>query len=177
MKHVLVALFALFLVACSTSGDYQQYLAAQQAATSAALAAHKPLVLIEAHEGQPITGLKRIEVNTPMEAPVVQQSRPNEWAAVADRAIGVLGTGLGLKLGGDAAIGLAREVGRASSTGYGFVQAPGAVTTTNTTIGANSGANSGNSGRLAGGDVTDSTHTPLIARPEVVVVPTQVVTP
>jgi hypothetical protein len=60
----------------------------------------------------------------------------------------------------------------------GKIQAPAAnvTTTTSTSIGANSGANSGNSGRLAGTSITDNTSTPtvvtqpapVIVRPEVV---------
>ncbi len=66
----------------------------------------------------------------------------------------------------------------------GKIQAPAANVTT--TIGANSGANSGNSGRLAGTSITDNTSTPtvvtqpapVIVRPEVVRTPeTAPVTP
>lgn len=58
----------------------------------------------------------------------------------------------------------------------GHIQAPAAnvttTTTTTDTVGDYSGSSSGNSGRIAGGDVIDSTHAPtVVIQPAPVVVP------
>lgn len=65
----------------------------------------------------------------------------------------------------------------------GKIQAPGAVTnttntsnvtrTTTTSVGDYSGTSSGNSGRIAGGSITDSTHAPTIVTQPAPVVVTQ----
>lgn len=163
MKTILVILTALVLAGCASSGgEYRDYLTASHKGHELALTQQKPLVRIEAMPGQSITGLKSVEVFTPVQAPVVQQARPSEWAGVLNNAVGVAGTVLGIHYAGRAAIGLADSVGSAANVGYAHVQAPGAVTTTSTSIGDNSGANSGNSGRIAGGDVIDSTHAPTV---------------
>lgn len=171
MKTILVILTALVLAGCASSGEYRDYLTASHKGHELALTQQKPLVRIEAMPGQSITGLKSVEVYTPVQAPAVQQARPSEWAGVLNNAVGVAGTVLGIHYAGRAAIGLADSVGASANAGYAHVQAPGAVTTTSTNIGDNSGANSGNSGRIAGGDVIDSTHTPtVVTQPAPVVV-------
>lgn len=102
----------MLLSACATTGDYQAYINAQ--ATAIAQHQPKPLLVLEAHDGQAITGLKRVEVNMPGSAPVIQQARENEWARVLDRALGVVGTIGGVYVGGKAAVGLAKAVGEAA---------------------------------------------------------------
>lgn len=126
MRTIVLGLCVALLSACSNSGDFRSYLEAQERLSTLAVQNRKPLVEITAHEGQAITGLQSLRVYAPdvASAPQVQQARPNEWASVADRALGVVGQGLGLKLGGAAAIGLAREVGRAANHGYGYVNPP-----------------------------------------------------
>lgn len=143
----IVALSAL--TGCASSSDYKQYLAAQSDAHRLAIETQKPLVRLTAHAGQQISGLASLEVYMPASAPVVQQARPNEWAAVIGQGLSIAGTVGGLYLGGRASADLARAVGASSTAGYQFVQAAAAsvTTTTNTntsTVGANSGANSGN---------------------------------
>ncbi|AUN95866.1 hypothetical protein [Pseudazoarcus pumilus] len=126
MKAIIVSLCAAMLAACSNSGDFRSYIEAQERLSTLAVQNRKPLVEITAHEGQAITGLQSLKVYAPdaASAPQVQQARPNEWASVADRALGVVGQGLGLKLGGAAAIGIAREVGKAANHGYDYVNPP-----------------------------------------------------
>lgn len=141
MKTILILLAALVVAGCATDKDYAAYLAAQSAENQRAMANQKPLVKITAQPGVPITGLESVEVYAPTSAPVVQQARANEWAGVAQTALGVVGTVAGIRAAGQAAVGLADSVGRAGTAGYDHVQATGAVT--NTTIGANSGAGSG----------------------------------
>ena len=165
MKYLLMML-ALVLAGCAST-EYRDYLTAAHEGHKLALQAQKPLVEIEAQEGQTITGLKAVRVYTPVAAPQVQQARPSEWAGVMNNALGVVGSLGGVYLGGKAAEGLANAVGGAATAGYQYIQAPGAVTN----IGDNSGANSGNSGRIAGGDVIDSTHAPtVVTQPDPVVV-------
>lgn len=130
------------LTGCAST-DYKQYLEAQAQAHKMSTEAQKPLVRLTAHEGQQISGLASLEVYMPAAAPVVQQARPNEWAAIIGQGLSIAGTVGGLYLGGRASADLARAVGASSTVGYQWVQAPAATVTT-TTIGANSGANSGN---------------------------------
>lgn len=176
MKTLLVMSSLLLFTGCATSCDYKQYVAAQQEANRLAADTQKPLVRLTAQPGQAITGLASLEVYTPASTPVIQQARPNEWAG----GLGILGTVASLKVSGDAASNLANSVGKWSTVGYSHIQAPASnvsnitTTTTNTdasnrfittdasnravsSIGDNSGSNSGNSGRIAGTTMSDST--------------------
>lgn len=171
MKNIIAALVALSLFGCASDKEYAAYLTAQSEANRQAAADQKPLVRITAQPGQAITGLQSLEVFTPTSAPIIQQARPSEWAGVAQTALGVTGTVLGIHAGGIAAGRIADSVGRAGATGYQYIQAPGATTTTTSTIGDNSGANSSNSGKIAGATLTDATSTPTVvnATPPVIV--------
>lgn len=133
MKMIAVIIVAIILAGCASDKEYQTYIAAQTEANRQAAADQKPLIRIEAQEGQTITGLKSVEVYTPTAAPVIQQARPSEWVGVMQTGIGVAGTVLGIRAAGHAAVGLADSVGRAGTTGYQYIQAPGATTTTTTT--------------------------------------------
>lgn len=182
MKYILLTLAIFTLAGCATDKDYSAYLAAQTAANTQAAHDQKPLVRIEAQEGQTITGLKSVEVYTPTATPVIQQAQPSQWAGVVNTGMGITGTVLGIRAAGTAAIGLADSVGRAGASGYQYIQAPGAVTTS--TYGANSGANSGNSGNLAGTGSTVTapiaTATPTVVNqpaPVVVLAPNPVIVP
>jgi hypothetical protein len=122
MKPIIAIPILVALAGCASSGDYQSYLAAQQQANAAYT--QKPILLMEGYDGQPITGLKRIEVNLPGQAPVIQQAKDNEWARVVSQGLGVFGTIGGIWAGGEAAKGLAGAVGSAANHGYEFVQSP-----------------------------------------------------
>ena len=185
---------ALLMLNGCASSDYGEYVKAQSDANRLAVESQKPMVRITAQPGQPITGLASLEVYAPTAAPVIQQSRPNEWAGVLGHGIGVAGSVLGIKYAGEAATSLADSVGRSSNAGYQYIQAPAAnvstvttttdssnravttdssnhAVTTSTTVGDNSGSNSGNSGRIAGADLSDSTSVPtVVTQPEPVVV-------
>lgn len=121
MKILFAIPAVLALTGCASSGEYRDYLTAQHAVNELSVKEQKPLVRIEAQPGQQITGLAKIEVYAPQAVATVQQSRPNEWAGVANTALGITGTALGIKLGGDAAIGLAGAVGKGANHGYQFV--------------------------------------------------------
>ena len=169
---MLMVMLAVGLMGCATDKDYTAYLAAQSAANDKAAADQKPLVRLVAQDGQAITGLHSLEVYTPTAAPVIQQARPNEWVGVAQTAVSIGGTVLGIKAAGAAAVGLANSVGNAGVAGYQYMQSPGAVTTTTSTVGANSGANSGNSGLIAGAGIDQNTAAPtVVLQPAPTVVP------
>ena len=199
MKTLIAVLMGISLTGCATE-DYGRYVAAQSDANRAAIDAQKPLIRITAQPGQAITGLASLEVYTPTAAPVIQQSRPNEWIGVIGQALGILGTVGSLKVSGDAAVGLVDSVGKWTTTGYSSVQAPApniytTTTTTDasdrsttstatststdtsnravTTVGDNSGSNSGNSGRIAGTTMSDSTSTPTVVTQPAPVIVTQ----
>lgn len=156
MKKIMLLL--PFLAACATPG-YDQYLKAQADANRLAAETQKPLFRMTAQPGQPITGLATLEVYTPQAAPVIQQARPNEWAAVLGQGFGVLGTLGSIKLGGDAAIGMASQIRQAGTAGYAHIQAP-TTTMTNST------------GVLGSGTYgIDNTHAPtIVTQPAPVIV-------
>lgn len=175
MKITLAIAAAVLLSACASGGDYKAYLAAHSEAQRLTAETQKPLVELTAHTGQPITGLAGLRVYMPTQAPVVQQARPNEWAAVVGQGLSIVGTVGGIVAAGRAASSLADSVGNAATAGYGYIQAPAANVTTTTTsthsVGAYSGENSGNSGRIAGSSMSDSTSSPtVVTQPPPVVV-------
>lgn len=156
MKTIIVLLVAL-LTGCA-SGDYGEYVKAQSDANRLAVESQKPMVRLTAQPGQPITGLASLEVYAPTSAPVIQQSRPNEWAGVLGQGISVVGSVLGIKYAGEAATSLADSVGRSSNAGYQYIQAPAenvsTVTTTSTTNTSN--LTNTDSGNTATSTIADS---------------------
>lgn len=149
----------LLMSGCATS-DYGNYLKAQAEANKQAMTGQKPLLELTAQPGQPITGLASLRVYAPSQMPVIQQARPNEWAAVVERALGVAGTVGAIHVGGQALTNLAGEVRAAGTAGYAYVQAP--VTTT--TMSGTGVLGSGTYG-------IDQTHTPtIVTQPAPVVV-------
>ena len=168
----LISCLVLLTTGCASSGvEYAAYLKAQSDANAMHVQSQKPLVEIEAIEGQQITGLKSVRVYAPSSAPVIQQARPNEWAAVASQALGVVGTVGGIIATGKAAIGIAKEVRLGSTAGYSHVQAP-TTTTTNTMS---------NSQGVLGSGTVDTTHAPTVVNQPAPIIVTQpapvVVTP
>ena len=131
MKTALL-LVSFVIAGCASSPDYDSYLKAQTEANRQAQESQKPLVRLTAQPGQQITGLQSLEVFAPTSMPVIQQARPNEWAAVVGQGLGVLGTVGSIYYGGKAAASLASEVRQAGTAGYAHIQAPGAITTTST---------------------------------------------
>ena len=87
---------ALLMLNGCASSDYGEYVKAQSDANRLAVESQKPMVRITAQPGQPITGLASLEAYAPTAAPVIQQSRPNEWAGVLGHGIGVAGSVLGI---------------------------------------------------------------------------------
>lgn len=164
MKTIIALLAALTLTACASDNDYQTYIAAQQDANRQAATDQKPLVRLTAQPGQTITGLASLEVFTPTATPVIQQAQQSGWIGVAQTAVGVTGTVLGIRAAGQAAVGIADSVGRAGTAGYAHIQAPGAVTTTTNTM-------TSSTGTLGSGSY-DATHIPtVVTQPAPVQIP------
>jgi hypothetical protein len=160
-RLVMIIALALTLAGCAST-DYEAYLNAQQAAIRDAQAVQRPWFELEAFDDRPIMGLKAVRVWMPVQAPVIAQSRPNEWASVVGAGLNILGVVAGIKYSGEAASNLAREVGGAANHGYQFIQSPQANHTVGTGI-LGSGLYSGdNSGVLGSGAQSDSTHMPTI---------------
>lgn len=132
MVVVAFLLLSTLMAGCASTESYGRYLAAQAQATQAAIKAQKPLLKITAQSGQAITGLSSIEVYGQAALPTFQQERPNEWAAVAQSGLQMLGVVGGVIAGGRAAEDLANAVGKSSTYGYQYIQASGPVTTNNT---------------------------------------------
>ena len=178
MKFIIVAVMTIFTVGCSTTSGYGEYIKAQSEANRQAVESQKPLVRLVAQPGQAITGLASLKVYMPTSAPIIQQQRPNEWVGVFGQGLNVVGTVMGIKYAGQAAVNLADSIGNSNTAGYKYVQAPGSSPTVNTTdsdntssstsstssttsnttsttssIGDNSGSNSGNSGTIAGSSI------------------------
>lgn len=121
MKTMLAILAVLLLAGCSTSGGLSAQIAGAniEIARERAQAAAKPVL----NASIPIPGCKAPEglffsdacvmtiiVHAPNTAPTTIPMPSDDWARVADRAVGVLGTAAGIYLGGDAAVGLVRGV-------------------------------------------------------------------
>lgn len=130
MVVVAFLLLSTLMAGCASTESYGRYLAAQAQATQAAIKAQKPLLKITAQSGQAITGLASIEVYGQAALPTFQQERPNEWAAVAQSGLQMLGVVGGVIAGGNAAEDLTNAVGKAANHGYQYIQAPGPITTT-----------------------------------------------
>ena len=144
MKKIISSVLgvSLLISGCATTSkidpNYKAYLDAQQANS----AVHKQeiqLVRIKAKEGQTITlgGVDEFTVSmpAPASAPVQQQvQQPSQWAGVVGQGLSVVGTVLGIKYAGQAAVNLSNSVGSAANHGYEFVQAPAANVTTTSTI-------------------------------------------
>lgn len=90
---------------CSTSGG----LNAQIAGANIELAKQRAVVrpVLDAEIPTP-NGLMKIVVHAPNTAPSTVPMPNDDWARVADRAVGVLGTAAGIYLGGEAAVSLVR---------------------------------------------------------------------
>lgn len=122
MNFIIAIVVMLVLGGCATSPEYSDYLKAQTQANTSYV--QKPLLVLEGYDGQPITGLKRVEVNVPGQAPVIQQAAPNAWIPVLSQGLSVFGAVGGIMAGGKAAVGLVNATGNAAGQGYKYIQAP-----------------------------------------------------
>jgi len=183
MKLLALAVCAVALTGCATNSEYAAYADAHKAQAAAQTARFQALADI-AKMG--VTTAKVAAVMSLQMSSAQQNAQiatPKSWADYAMQWTGLLlptigqvytvnkQTTLGMRQSDNAtALGVSTNaafVGIASQ-----IQAPAANVTTiggngvigsgSYTIGANSGSNSGNSGRLAGGGITDNTATPTV---------------
>lgn len=119
MKTMLAILTVLLLAGCSTSGGLNAQIAGanieiakERAQVKPVLNAIIPIPGCKAPEGLFFSDacVMTIIVHAPNTAPTTIPMPSDDWARVADRAVGVLGTAAGIYLGGDAAVGLVRGV-------------------------------------------------------------------
>ena len=179
--RLIAILCALSLTGCATA-EYQAYADAHKAQAAAQTARYQALADI-AKMGDTtakVAAVMSLQMGSPQQS--AQINAPKSWADYALQWTGLLlptfgqvytinkQTSLGLRQSDNAtALGVSTNnafVGIASQ-----IQAPAAnVTLSGTgvigagsyTIGAHSGQNSGNSGRLAGGAITDNTAVPTV---------------
>lgn len=182
MKLAAILFCALSLTGCATA-EYQAYVDAHKAQAAAQTARFQALADI-ARQGDTtakVAAVMSLQMGGGQQN--TQISAPKSWADYAMQWTGLLlptagqiytvnkQTSLGMRQSDNAtALGISTNaafVGIASQ-----IQAPAANVTTiggngvigsgSYSIGANSGQNSGNSGRLAGGGITDNTAVPTV---------------
>jgi hypothetical protein len=193
---ILAALAILVLSGCAT-GQYEAYAAAQTATAQArhqaeaerykALAAiamsgsdTARVAAVMSLSGLGGGGAQAAQPGPAITAPRSPGDTALQWASILLPSVTQLySIGQQVKLGtrqSDNATTLGVSTNAAFVGLAGKIQAPAANVTT--TIGANSGANSGNSGRLAGTSITDNTSTPtVVVQPAPVIVRPEVVRP
>lgn len=153
---LLLILCSTFLSGCATNEEYIAQLRTQEnIAVAKANAPSTPLFVMEAHEGQEIrlSGVKRLEINTPRSAQEQQTFVPAPPESPAWRAIErIMVTGIsatagvattGLLVDGVKALG--SEIKQAGVAGYPHIQ--GNTTTTTYSVGGDGVSGSGTSGK------------------------------
>jgi hypothetical protein len=181
MKLIVTLLCALSLTGCATA-EYQAYAEVHKAHAQAQAARYQALADI-ARQGDTTAKVAAVmslqmgggQQNQQVAAPKTWADYAMQWTGLLLPTVGQIytvnkQTSLGMRQSDNAtALGVSTNaafVGIASK-----IQAPAANVTLSGTgvigdgtysIGANSGQNSGNSGRLAGGNLTDSTATPTV---------------
>jgi PBP1b-binding outer membrane lipoprotein LpoB len=193
MKFIATLLCSLFLAGCAT-GDYAAYAEVQKAQAAAQTARYQALAKI-AEMGDTTAKVAAVMslqnagagAQSQIAAPISGSQIALQWASILVPGVTqIYGIGQQVKLGmrqsdNSTALGISTNsafVGMASQ-----IQAPapnmtlsgtGVLGSGSYSIGANSGQNSGNSGRLAGTSITDNTSTPTVVtqptpvRPEIV---------
>ena len=182
MRMIAPLIAALSLTGCAT-GQYEAYAAAHKAQAAAQTARYQALADI-AKMGDTTAKVAAVislnAGNTPQNA---QINAPKNWADYALQWTGLLLPTFGqiYTINKQTTLGMRQSdnaTAVAVSTNSAFVgiasqiQAPAANVTTiggngvigagSYSIGANSGQNSGNAGRLAGGSITDNTAVPTV---------------
>lgn len=182
MKLIATLLCALSLTGCATA-EYQAYAEAHKAQAAAQTARFQALAQI-AQQGDTTAKVAAVmslqmgggQQNTQINAPKNWADYAMQWTGLLLPTVGQIytinkQTSLGMRQSDNAtALGISTNaafVGMASQ-----IQAPAANVTTiggngvigsgSYSIGANSGQNSGNSGRIAGGGITDNTAVPTV---------------
>jgi hypothetical protein len=193
MKLLALAVCSVALTGCATA-EYQAYADAHKAQAAAQTARYQALADI-AKQGDTtakVAAVMSLQMGSAQQS--TQINAPKNWADYALQWTGLLlptfgqiytvnkQTSLGLRQS-DNATAVAVSTNNAFVGIAGKIQAPAPNVTTiggngvigsgAYSIGANSGSNSGNSGRLAGGSITDNTSVPTVVTQPVPVVVTQ----
>jgi hypothetical protein len=189
MKLIAIILTALALTGCATA-EYQAYAEAHKSQAAAQTARYQALADI-AKMGDTTAKVAAVMSLQMGWQQASQITAPKSWADYALQWTGLLLPTIGqvYSINKQTQVGIvqsnnATALGVSTNAAFvglaGKIQAPAAnvSTTTTSTVGANSGANSGNSGRLAGTSITDNTSTPtVVTQPAPVIVRPEVVQP
>lgn len=182
MKRIALVLCALSMTGCATD-QYAAYAEAHKAQAAAQTARYQALADIAKMGDTTAKVAAVISLNSGNAQQSAQIATPRSWADYALQWTGLLlptvgqiytinkQTSLGMRQS-DNATALGMSTNAAFVGMAGKIQAPAANVTTiggngvigagSYSIGANSGANSGNTGRLAGGSITDNTSVPTV---------------
>jgi hypothetical protein len=182
MKLLALAVCSVALTGCATK-EYQAYADAHKAQAAAQTARFQALADI-ARQGDTTAKVAAVmslqmgggQQNTQINAPKSWADYAMQWTGLLLPTLGQVytvnkQTSLGMRQSDNAtALGISTNAAFVGIAGK--IQAPAANVTTiggngvigsgTYSIGANSGSNSGNSGRLAGGSITDNTATPTV---------------
>jgi hypothetical protein len=183
MKPIVIAVTALALTGCANTSQYQAYAEAHKAQAAAQSARYQALADI-AKMGDTTAKVAAVitlnqgagQAQSQIAAPKSTAEHLIQWTSILLPSLtNIYG------INKQAQVGIAQSnnataLGISTNAAFvglaGKIQAPAANVTTTSTIGANSGANSGNSGRLAGTSITDNTSTPtVVVQPAPVIVP------
>lgn len=197
MKSVIVVLCSLAITGCATK-EYQAYVDAHKAQSESQTARYRALAEIAAQGDTTakVAAVMSLQMGGGQQS--LQIAAPKTWVDYALQWTGLLLPTLGqvYTVNKQTTLGMrqsdnATALGISTNSAFvgiaGKIQAPAANVTTiggngvigsgTYAIGANSGTNSGNSGRLAGGSITDNTSTPtVVTQPTPLVVKPEVVT-
>ena len=183
MKLLALAVCSVALTGCATNSEYAAYADAHKAQAAAQTARYQALADI-AKQGDTtakVAAVMSLQMGGGQQN--AQINAPKSWADYALQWTGLLlptvtqvyavgkQTALGMRQS-DNATAVAVSTNNAFVGMASQIQAPAANVTTiggngvigsgSYSIGANSGTNSGNSGRIAGGGITDNTATPTV---------------
>jgi hypothetical protein len=186
MKSILTILLAVSLTGCATA-EYQAYADVHKAQAAAQAARYKALADIAAQGDTTAKVAAVMSLQIGSQQPQSQVAAPKsfgdhllQWTSIllptATQVYSINKQASTSIAQSNNATALGISTNQAFVGIAGKIQAPAANVTT--TIGANSGANSGNSGRLAGTSITDNTSTPTVVTqptPVVVVQPAPVI--
>lgn len=197
MRMIAPIIAVLSLTGCATA-EYAAYADAHKAQAAAQTARYQALADI-AKQGDTTAKVAAVmslqmgggQQNTQINAPKSWADYALQWTGLLLPTVGQIytinkQTTLGMRQS-DNATAVAVSTNNAFVGMAGKIQAPAANVTTiggngvigsgSYSIGANSGTNSGNSGRIAGGGITDNTATPTVVTNTETVTTTNTVTP
>jgi len=197
MKLLAIAVCALSLTGCATK-EYQAYADAHKAQAAAQTARFQALADI-ARQGDTTAKVAAVmslqmgggQSNSQIATPKSWADYAMQWTGLLLPTVGQIytinkQTTLGMRQSDNAAavavstneafVGMASKI-QAPAANVTTIGGNGVIGSGTYSIGANSGSNSGNSGRLAGGAITDNTSVPTVVTSTDTVTTTNTVTP